>query len=172
LTFAACAVNAAASVPTVAQLDAASRAAGNRKDIAIALGNVLFATKWPAQVSQVSANEFDSHLIVGIRVWGVKFHQPMTRGQFVTQVAQLIEQTFKAEPRTEEVDLWASVPLNVGKGVIVSGDLAKPTTRTVFSVTVRRGEASAALGSRVKAKAGVFWDEDWARAAFKQGNSV
>jgi hypothetical protein len=163
-----CAKMVLASTPSVAELDAAARAAGNRKDIATRIGDAIFATKWPAQVSQVSANQLDSHLIVGIRMWGVKFHQPMTRRDFVAQVVALAERAFAAQPGIEEIDLWTSVPIAVGKGVIVSGDLAKPTSRVVYSITIRHGEGSAALAARAAGTHGVFWDEEWARGAFKE----
>ena len=146
-----------ASVPTVAELDSVSRAAGNRIDVAEDIGRSVFATKWPAQVSQISANEIDAHLIIGIRVWGVKFHHPITRAEFDAEVASLVAEAFAAVPQAEEVDLWASVPIPVGKGVVVSGDLAKPTTRTVYSASVRRGEKPEAT----------FLDQEWARDAFK-----
>jgi hypothetical protein len=159
-----------AEVPSVADLDATARAAGNRMDIATRIGESVFAVTWPAQVSQISANEMDRHLIVGIRIWGVKFHTEMTRRAFVDEVSSLVEKAFAASPAAEEVDVWASVPIEVGKGVVVSGDLAKPTSRTVFSLTARRGET----GAQISARAGrtddpdVFWDEEWARAAFKK----
>jgi hypothetical protein len=158
---------ALAAVPSVADLDATSRAAGNRIDVATAIGKSVFATRWSAQVSQISANAVGSHLIVGIRLWGVKFHHPMTRKQFVGEVASLVERAFTTAPEAEEVDVWASVPITVGKGVIVSGDLAKPTTRTVFSLSVKRGEPAAKIVARASAPdAGAFWDESWERSAF------
>ena len=52
----------------------------------------------------------------------------------------LIARAFAAAPAAEEVDLWVTVPIAVGKGLVVSGDLAVPTTRTVFTLSVRRGE--------------------------------
>ena len=52
--------------------------------------------------------------------------------------------------RGGRVDLWASVPIDVGKGVVVNGDLAKPTSRTVFSLTARRGEGAASLQARAE----------------------
>ena len=151
---------ARASVPTVAELDAASRAAGNRIELAEQIGRSIFAIGWPAQVSQISANAVGTHMIVGIRVWGVKFHRPLTRAEFSAEVGKLVGKAFAAAPGAEEVDLWASVPIAVGKGVIVSGDLAKPTTRTVYSVSVRRGQKAQTE----------FWDQDWARTAFKTGS--
>jgi hypothetical protein len=159
---------AAASEPSVAQLDAAARAVGNRRDLAEHIGDTVFATKWPAEVTQISANGLDAHLVVGIRVLGIKFHEPMTREQFADEVVALINDAFTAAPTAEEVDLWASVPISVAKGVIVSGDLAKPTSRTVFSVSAGRDESAESLRSRISASGdGVFMDESWARSAFK-----
>jgi hypothetical protein len=101
-------------------------------------------------------------------MWGVKFHHPMTRDEFIGEVVALTQRTFAAAPATEELDLWASVPIAVAKGAIVSGDLAKPTSRTVFSLTVRRSEAAPALRVRLsRASDAVFWDPQWSRAAFR-----
>src|ERR1700693_5971992 len=100
---------ARAYAPSVAGLDAAARAVGNRRDIAQRIGLAIFSTRWSAQVSQISANELGSHLIVGGRLWGVKFHHPMTRDEFIGEVVALAQRTFAAAPATEELDLWASV---------------------------------------------------------------
>ena len=165
--FASACGSASAYTPTVAQLDAEARAVGNRRDLAEQIGSVIFATHWPAEVTQISANALDGHVIVGVRVLGVKFHETMTRQAFVNEVVALVEQAFEAAPEAEEVDLWASVPISVAKGVIVSGDLAKPTSRTVFSLSVRRGETAAAIRTRVEGAAGgAFWDSTWTRTAF------
>ncbi len=122
------------------------------------------------QISQISANQLDAHLIVGVRLWGVKFHKPLTREEFVDTVAAIVAKTFVAAPAAEEVDVWASVPIEVGKGVVVSGDLAKPTSRTVFSLAARRGESVEAISAAASGTSSpdVFWDEEWARAAFKK----
>jgi hypothetical protein len=158
---------AAAYSPSIADLDAEARAVGNRRDLAERVGESIFATEWPAEVSQVSANEIGGHLFIGVRIWGVKFHRPMTRDEFVAEAVAVVDRAFQAEPATEEVDLWASVPIDVAKGVVVSGDLAKPTSRTVFSVTVRRGESAASLRARAsRSSDGIFWDPQWAREAF------
>lgn len=162
------AITALATEPTVAQLDATARAAGNRRDVATQIGSAVFATAWPAEVTQISANALDGHLIVGVRVLGVKFHRAMTREEFESEIVALVERAFAAAPQAEEVDLWTSVPIGVAKGVIVSGDLAKPTSRTVFSLSVRRGESSRSLRARVEAGSeGIFWDETWSRTAFE-----
>ena len=92
----------------------------------------------------------------------------MTRAQYLSEIVSLTEKAFAADPAIEEIDLWTSVPIAVGKGVIVSGDLAKPTSRVVYSITVRRGESAAALAARAAGTHGVFWDEEWARSAFKE----
>jgi hypothetical protein len=161
---------ASAAVPSVADLDASARAAGNRLDIATRIGESVFGVTWPAQVSQISANEIERHLIVGIRIWGVKFHAEMTRRAFAGEVVSLVQKAFAAAPAAEEVDVWASVPIDVAHGVVVSGDLAKPTSRTVFSLTARRGESIAQISARAyqTTDAGVFWNEEWAHAAFKK----
>jgi hypothetical protein len=160
---------AVAYVPSIADLDAAARSVGNRREVAERIGHILFKTAWSAEVSQISANRLGTHLIVGIRLWGVKFHRPITRQDFIDEVLSLAQETFAAAPETEEIDLWASVPIAVAKGVIVTGDLAKPTSRTVFSLTIRRGETPASLQARVsRSGVGVFWDSRWARSAFKE----
>lgn len=152
--------------PSVGRTDAYARAAGNRKIVAVQIGRQVFRTRWPAQVVNVYADGIDGHDIAGLRVSGVHFHHPLTREQFLTEVTDLIERTFAAAP-IDEVDLWASVPLSVGRGVVVAGDLAKPTFRTVFTISVRRGESAGALLSRLRRGDGVFWDQDWERTALK-----
>jgi len=152
--------------PSVADLDAHSRASGNRLDIATAVGERLFSTTWPAQVMQVLANDSQGHIVLGLRVSGVKFHSPLTRDAFDREIVDLVTRAFAAAPNAEEIDLWVTVPISVGKGVIVSGDLAKPTTRTVFTVSVLRRESIASLAARLRSGANVFLDSEWASAAF------
>ncbi len=160
------AVALVAASPSVADLDAHSRASGNRLNIARAVGEQLFATTWPAQVMQVLANEDGTHLVLGLRVSGVKFHAALTRAAFYSEIQEVIARAFAAAPGAEEIDLWVTVPLNVGKGVVVSGDLAKPTTRTVFTVSVPRNESAAALAARLRQGTNIFLDQEWAQSAF------
>jgi hypothetical protein len=155
-----------AASPSVADLDAHSRAGGNRLDIATSVGEHLFSTTWPAQVLQVLANQDGSDIVLGLRINGVKFHGTLTRDTFDREVMDLVARAFAAAPAAEEVDLWVTVPISVGKGLVVSGDLAKPTTRTVFAVSVRRDETASALGARLRSGADVFLDEEWASTAF------
>lgn len=159
---------ALASAPSVADLDATARAVGNRRDIAENIGRAIFRTQWPAEVNQVSANELDRHLIVGVRIWGVKFHRQLRRADFVDEIVSLTGSIFSAAPDAEEIDFWAAVPIDVTKGEIVSGDLARPTSRTVFSLTVLRSESTQSLRERAMNESdGVFWDAQWAQAAFR-----
>jgi hypothetical protein len=150
--------------PGVASTDAYARASGNRKPIAVAIGRTLFRTRWPAQVLNVYADATDHQAVAGLRISGVHFHHALSREQFIFEIGDVVERTFAAAP-VNEVDVWASVPLNVGKGVVVAGDLAKPTFRTVFTVSVRRGERGAALLARIRNGDGVFWDQDWEKSA-------
>jgi hypothetical protein len=168
LAFMAAGSIARAYAPSVADLDATARAVGNRRDIAESIGRAIFRTQWPAEVNQVSANELDRHLIVGVRIWGVKFHHPLTRADFVDEIIALTGNIFAAAPDAEEIDFWAAVPIGVPKGEIVNGDLARPTSRTVFSVTVLRSESTQSLRERAANESdGVFWDAQWAHDAFR-----
>lgn len=151
--------------PSVADLDAHSRAGGNRLDIATSVGEALFNSTWPAQVMQVLANEMSGHVVLGLRISGVKFHQPLSRADFDREIEAVISRAFAAAPQAEEVDLWVTVPISVGKGLVVSGDLAVPTTRTVFTISVARRQ-SAELAARLRSGTSVFLDQEWAQSAF------
>ncbi|MGA7745825.1 MAG: hypothetical protein WCC70_00950 [Candidatus Aquilonibacter sp.] len=154
------------AMPSVADLDAHSRAGGNRLDIATSVGEQLFSSPWPAQVVQVLANETAAHVVLGLRLSGVKFHQPLSHEAFNAEIVEVITRAFAAAPSAEEVDLWVTVPIVVGKDVVVSGDLAKPTTRTVFTISVTRRENAASLAARLHSGANVFLDQEWAQSAF------
>lgn len=159
------ALPAPAAPPSVAALDAAARAAGNRRDIAARIGETVFRRPLPAEINQISAYAVGRHLIVGVRMWGVKFHRPLSRQSFVDEVVGVVAQAFAAAPQAEEVDVWTSVPLDVGKGAVVSGDLARPTSRTVFALSALRREPSATLRERALTGNNVFWDPAWVRSA-------
>lgn len=155
-----------AAPPPVAQIDAFARASGSAKPLAVRIGRAIFATQWSAQVLNVYADGMGSHRVAGLRLSGVHFHRALTRAAFAGEVAELLRRAFAAAP-VEEVDVWAVVPLAVGKGIVVSGDLAKPTSRTVFTISVRRTEPAAKILSRMNVGRGVFWDQEWARTALK-----
>lgn len=166
----AAAVLLLAATPSVADLDAQARAEGNRRDVAVAVGERIFATVWPAQVLHVEANQVGPNLVLGLHVNGVHFHDALTFDQFKREIATLVAQSLTVAKDAEEVDIWVTVPIKVGKDVIVSGDLAKPTNRNVYTLSVRRGETPASLAKRLAEGTNVFIDEEWARAAFKKGN--
>lgn len=134
--------------------------------MAVAIGRELFKTRWPAQVLNVYADGFAGHDIAGLRLSGEHFHHALTRAEFLKEVASLVKEAFEAAP-VDEVDVWASVPLRVGKDVVVAGDLARPSSRSVFTVSVRRGEPQDVLLRRLRASAGIYWDQEWARETLK-----
>jgi hypothetical protein len=156
--------------PGVDRLDANARAAGNRKDLAVGIGRALFRTRWPAQVLNVYADGFGGHDIAGLRISGQHFHHALSRDQFEGEIVDLVRATFAAAP-VDEVDVWASVPLRVGKDDVVAGDLARPSSRAVFTASVVRGERMDAFIRRMRAGRGVYWDQEWARATLKSGGS-
>ena len=150
--------------PSTALVDAYARAGGNDKPTAVKIGRVLFDHQWNAQILKIYADRAGSYSVAGMLVSGVKFHHPLTRSQFIDEVARIVDLALSAAP-VEEVDLWCNVPLSVGKGLVVSGDLAHPTQRTVFTVTVRRGESTASVRARIDAAQNVYWDTLWAKQA-------
>jgi hypothetical protein len=160
---------ARAVMPSVAALDARSRAEGNRLDVSMQVGNRIFSTAWPAQVLKVEANGITGHVVLGLMISGVKFHEPLSRQAFLQEVAELIRRSFTASPEIEEIDVWAAVPISVQKGEVVSGDLAAPTSRNVFAMTVPRGLDRSQLLARMTNPQNAFWDQDWERTAFKKG---
>ena len=155
-------VEAAGSAGTQTVVNAEARAQGNRRSDAVALGSALLQTRWPAQVLKVRIDGIASHEVAGLVLSGVKFHAPTDPEAFTNEVIALVQRTF-AHSRVEEVDVWATVPLHVGEHVVVAGDNAQPTTRTVYGATVRRSE-EATFPARLHAGDGVFWDRSWKRS--------
>lgn len=157
-----------ATAPPLATIDANFRAEGNRREVARSIGDKLFVTRWPAQIVKVGADGIGNHIVVGLLISGVKFHHPLTRAQFAAEVASVAAAAFSVTPYVAEVDVWATVPLKVPRGEDVSGDLAMPTTRTVFSATVSRGEPASTLRKHLLVSRDVYWDEEWTRTLFKE----
>ncbi|HEV2261277.1 MAG TPA: hypothetical protein VGR69_03175 [Candidatus Rubrimentiphilum sp.] len=164
------AILAAQLFPTVPlqidRSDAQARAAGNRKDIAVQIGRAIFRTRWPAQVLTVYADGVGGHAVAGLRISGRHFHAALTRNAFIAEIADLVRATFAASA-VEEVDVWTVMPLRVGKDIVVTGDLARPSSRTVFTLSALRNESAAALEKRMRAADGVYWDQEWERSALK-----
>ncbi|MDP9023960.1 MAG: hypothetical protein M3N13_01115, partial [Candidatus Eremiobacteraeota bacterium] len=88
-----------AKPPTVADLDTANRAAGNRMGVAKAVGERIFSRLWAAQIFRVSANGIGEHVVVGLGIYGVKFHHPLSRTEFASEISQLVAQSFDAAPK-------------------------------------------------------------------------
>jgi hypothetical protein len=147
-----------AALPDISQIDAGARAAGNLKTLARQVGDRIFSTVWPAQVTQISADGITGHLVIGVRISGVKFHAKLSQAGFVREVDQVVNIVFGTAPDAEEVDIWAVIPIHVPKNAIVSGPLAVPTFREVFTLAVRRG--------RNPATTQAYWDQNWVRSAF------
>jgi hypothetical protein len=143
-----------------AEVDAYARAAGNRRADAVALGTAIFAQRRSAQVVKVRVDGAMSREVAGLVISGVKFHAPLSQSAFTDEVIDLVRTTFAAS-RVEEVDVWATVPLATEAGAIVSGDMAQPTSRTVFAVSVRRAEGPD-YATRIRRGTDVYWDPAFA----------
>jgi hypothetical protein len=139
---------------------AAARAAGSDRPAAVRVAAALLARPLDAQLLKVRCDRAGTHTVCGLIVSGVKFHHPLDRAAFTAEVRALVLGAFAAAP-VEEIDLWATVPLDAGRGAIVSGDLAKPTSATVFAITVTRAELGA-LDARLANGRDVFWDARFA----------
>ena len=148
-----------AAPESTADLNATARAAGNRHDEAVKIGRVLFSTIWPAQIMRIRVDSVGRHSIAGLMLSAVKFHQDLDRAGFLNEIELLVRRTF-ATSGVEEVDVWATVPIPVKAHANVSGDLAEPTSRTVFAVTCRRDQLSG-LVARLSIGQGVYWAEEF-----------
>jgi hypothetical protein len=144
-----------ARVGGLTEMEAQARSAGSRRQTAVAIGRALFVTMWPAQITKVRVDGIGGHEVAGIILSGVKFHRALAVAAFEDEVLGIAARAFRAS-RVEEVDIWATVPLAVAKGIPVSGDFAQPTARTVFGVSLQRSERGAA--ERVHRGNDVFWD--------------
>ena len=107
------------------------------------------------------------HVDCGLVVSGTKFHRRLDLASWNAEIAALVEGAFAAAPEADEIDCWATVPLDAAKGTVVSGDYAKPTSATVFSITVPRAERGSTR-TRLAAGTGVFWDPAF-RASLSKG---
>ncbi len=154
---------------STAEVDAYARAAGNRRADAVRIGERLFTRVLPAQVLKVRVDGAGAHEVAGLVISGVKFHGPLSRAGFTDEVSGLVRDAFAAS-RVEEVDCWVTVPLPVGAHVVVTGDMAAPTSRIVFSITVRRAEG-ARFVDRLRRGTDVFWDPAFERSLVAQGGS-
>lgn len=126
------------TVPTALANIARERIAGNVPAVAEGVAVALLARRFPEQILKVHVLSLRPATVAGIVLSGVKFHHAVSREQFETDVADMARLTFDSSPRIGEVDIWVTVPLEVGTGLPVSGDYALPTSRTVFSAAITR----------------------------------
>jgi len=158
----ACGARGLAAPPRPAaavESEALARAAGNRPELAARIGRTLFRTVWPAQLVKVRVDGAGAHDVAGLVISGVKFHARLDAAAFTREVTALVRGAFAAAA-VEEVDVWATVPLAVVPRETVGGDLAQPTTRVVYAVSVPRAELGR-FAARLRRGDDVYWDPAW-----------
>jgi hypothetical protein len=134
-----------------------ARSAGTDLGAARRIAAALLGAPLAAQLLKVRCERAAGHLDCGLTLSGTHFHRRLDVQSWNAEVARLVDGAFAAAPEADEIDLWATVPLDAGKGAIVSGDLAQPTSATVFSITVPRS-ARGSVRERLADGEGVFWD--------------
>jgi hypothetical protein len=145
------------------------RSTGGDLATARRIAAALLARPLPAQLLRVRCERSGAHVDCGLVVSGTKFHRALDLRAWEAEIAALIEGAYAAAPQADEIDCWATVPLDAGKGTVVSGDYAKPTSATVFSITVPRAQRGS-VRARLAAGTGVFWDPAF-RASLSKGTT-
>ena len=136
---------------------ARDRIAGNDPAAAERVAVALLSAGYPEQILKVRTYKEQPAVVAGIMLSGVKFHAPVDRQTFEADAADMVYRAFAADPSVTEVDVWAVVPIAVAPHADVSGDLAVPTNRTVFSAAVRRADFERdedGLGA-------TYWEAGW-----------
>lgn len=136
---------------------AKDRIAGNDSAVAERVAIALLSAGYPEQILKVRTYRTEPAVVAGIMLSGVKFHAPVDRQTFAADAADMVYRAFAADPSVGEVDVWAVVPIPVAPHADVSGDLAVPTNRTVFSAAVRRADFARdedGLGT-------TYWEAGW-----------
>ena len=136
---------------------ASERIEGNAPDVAERVAVALLRAGFPEQVLKVRVYRTEPAVIAGIMLSGVKFHAPVDRQTFAADASDMIYRAFAADASIAEVDVWAVVPISHLSSAPVSGDMAVPTNRTVFSASVRRSDwvrDQSALGA-------TYWEAGW-----------
>jgi peptidoglycan/xylan/chitin deacetylase (PgdA/CDA1 family) len=143
----------AAEVRSIAR----SRTEGNAPGIAERVAVALLDGAFPESILKVRVLALEPATVAGIMLSGEKFHERVDRAVFAADVSAMLDRAFAADPQVSEVDVWAVVPIQVEKSATVSGDLAVPTERTVFSAAVTR-----ARWLREDRSLGVtYWEPGW-----------
>jgi len=128
------------------------RSAGGDRATALHVAQTLLAHPLDLQLTRVRCERAAGNAFCGLTLSDAEV-DGLVRGAFATDASIV------------EVDLWVTVPANAGKGVVVSGDFALPSSATVFAASVPRAQ-------RVPAHAGdgVFWDQTF-RSELEQGSN-
>lgn len=149
----------AAATPSPAVIyEANARSAGNRREEAVSVARALLARPHLASITKVRVDAAVGIApVAGILLSGAKLHgRDPHWAAMLREGDRLAALAFAADPRLAEVDIWATVPLNLAVGTrFVSGDLAVPDSAVVFTRTQRRSEAPA-----------LWWDPVWRAKAF------
>jgi hypothetical protein len=144
----------AAQAATRAEL----RSGGGDRAMALRVADTLFAQPLDLQLLHVRCERVEVQSFCGLTLSGVKFHRRIDTPTFERDVATLVHAALAVDPHIAEVDLWVTVPANTGKGAVVSGDFAVPTSATVYATTAPRAQAKASSGGT-----NVFWDPAFRR---------
>ncbi len=153
--------------PQTLELNAHTRAAGNRREDAVSLARTLLRqSAGPAQILHVRVDGAGGHEVAGVMLEGRSKHA-LSRSAFANQVATIVEASLEARG-IEEVDVWAVVPIPVPKGAVVSGPMAVPVTKTVFAGTFRRSERAGAA-SKLREGRGIYVDPVWEATLVAEG---
>ncbi len=145
--------------PTEVRNIARKRIEGNDAALAERIGAALLDAPYPEQLLKVRALRAPSGTVIGIVLSGRGAHGAITRDGVVADAAGMVERAFAASPSVVEVDVWAIEPLAVVPKT-VSGDLAEPTTRTVFSAAVTRDQRDAAR-TREQMMGAMYFEAAW-----------
>jgi hypothetical protein len=162
LAIAALAAALGAAPAATADYRAEGRAAGGDRATAVRVAHALLARPLDLQLTRVRCERAAAADYCGLTLSGVKFHRRVDTAAFRAEVGALVHGAFAVDPAIAEVDLWVTVPADAGKGAVVSGDFALPSSATVFATTVPRALASTAI------EANAFWDPKF-RAELAQG---
>lgn len=153
--LAGAAVIASLGIASAAPVDyrAQERAVGGDRPTAVRVAHALLARPLDLQLTRVRCERAGSAGVCGLTLSGVKFHRHVDTAAFTAEVNALVGGAFAVDSAIAEVDLWVTVPIDAGKGAVVSGDFAQPSSATVFATTVPRADAA-----RPASGANVFWD--------------
>ncbi|MGH7661649.1 MAG: hypothetical protein ACRENA_12150 [Vulcanimicrobiaceae bacterium] len=140
---------AAAAMPSVLDVDARARAAGNQRIEAERVARALLAQPWAMQLIQVEVDRVGSHRVAGVTLLGVKLKRKIAAAGFLAQANRIVDITFASDSQLEEVDLRVTVPSGPRGS---AGDMDQVYDRAVFTLTVRRSSP------RVRE---AYWDAAW-----------